>query len=350
MALVKWLVTILLLCSGWQAMAQHLEPDVLDEIELYNGDKITGKLKQIQRGELTFDGDKLGDLVTIKLRDIKYIAARRKEYLIETVQTLRYVGILLHGISPGWVRVVGKTDTIALAIQDLDQIENLDQRFWTRLDGNASLGYSYSRSSNIGRINESHSMTYSTRKWLFVTTGDLMYTMDEGYRGIEKADLALQGYFEFWKRLFAITNAQYQRSTELGLNARYQIAEAVGPIVLKNRRHDLRVASGISGQKEYSTDTTNRGKSITAEIPVFVSYYLYRLGKPEIKLQFSNGMYFSLTDKGRFRLDQNVTLYWKIISHLSANVQVYVDYDTKPPNVDAQKVDYGTVFSIGYSF
>ncbi|WP_167018910.1 DUF481 domain-containing protein [Chitinophaga sp. Cy-1792] len=330
--------------------AQQLVPDVLDEIRLFNGDHLTGKVKQIQRGELTFDPDKLNDNVVLKLRDIDYIVARRKQYLVEDVNTIRYVGTLAKGKAPGWVKIMQEHDTIDLFIQDLDHIENLDNKFWTRLDGNASLGYSYSRSSAIGRINESHTATYSTRRWLFQTTGDLMYTMDSEFKGIEKADMAINAYIEFWKRFFAVTSIQFQRSTELGLNARYQAAEAAGPIILKNRKHDLRAATGISVQKEYSTDSVNNGRSVSAEVPVYVNYYLYKLGKPEVKLQFANAVYFGIRDNHRFRVDQNVTLYWKIVTHLTANVQVYFDFDSRPPNVDAQKVDYGTVFSIGYSW
>ncbi|MFB6454032.1 DUF481 domain-containing protein [Chitinophaga sp. Hz27] len=353
MALVKYIHAGLFAAAilfSWKTAAQQLTPGISDEIQLFNGDHLTGKVKQIQRGELTFDPDKLNDNAVIKLRDIDYIVARRKQYLIEDVNNIRHVGILSKGKAPGWVKIIREHDTIDLFIQDLDHIENLDKKFWTRLDGNASLGYSYSRSSNIGRINESHTATYSTRRWLFQTNGDLMYTMDSEFKGIEKADMGLNAYIEFWKKFFAVSTLQFQRSTELGLNARYQAAQGAGPIILKNRKHDLRMATGISVQKEYSTDSVNNGRSVSTEIPLYVNYYLYKLGKPELKLQCTNAIFYGISDQGRWRIDQNVILYWKIISHLTANVQVYFDFDSRPPNVDAQKVDYGTVFSIGYSW
>lgn len=330
--------------------AQTLHPEESDVIEFMDGDKISGKVKKIQRGELTLDPDKLEDLVTIKLRNIRSIMARRKLYLIESVANTRYLGILERGRAPGWVRIIQKKDTTELFIEDLDNIENMDDNFWKRLDGSASLGFSYSRSSNIGRINESHSMTYSTRNWLFLTSGDLMYTIDNEFKGIEKADLAVQAYIEFWKKWFAVSSVQFQRSTELGLSARMQLAEGAGPILIKNRKTDLRTATGFSIQKEYSTDSINAGRSISAEIPLFVNYYLYELGTPYLTLQASNSLFFSLSQKGRWRVDQSITLYWKIVTHLNLNVQFYFDYDSQPPDVNAQKVDFGTVFSIGYSW
>lgn len=355
MALVKWIGTILLLAGCCclkpvTLLAQQLHPGETDVIEFMDGDRIKGKVKKIQRGELILDPDKLEDLVTIKLRNIKSITARRKLYLIESVANIRYLGILEPGRGPGWVKIIQAKDTTELFVEDLDNIENMDDNFWKRLDGSASLGFSYSRSSNIGRVNESHNMTYSTKNWLFLTSGDLMYTIDNAFKGIEKADLAVQAYIEFWKKWFAVSSIQFQRSTELGLSARMQAAEGVGPILIKNRRNDLRAASGFSVQKEYSTDSVNSGRAVSLEIPLFINYYLYKLGTPELTLQATNSIFFSLSEAGRWRADQNITLYWKIVSHLNLNIQVYLDYDSRPPDVTAQKVDFGTVFSIGYSW
>jgi hypothetical protein len=355
MALVKNICVILLFAACRIIMpatllAQQLHPDETDIIEFMDGERIVGKVKKIQRGELTLDPDKLEDLVTIKLRNIKSITARRKLYLIESIANKKYYGILEPGRAAGWVKIIQEKDTTELFVEDLDNIENLDDDFWKRLDGTASLGFSYSRSSNIGRVNESHSMTYSTRNWLFLTSGDLMYTMDSQFKGIEKADLAVQAYIEFWRKWFAVSSVQFQRSTELGLSARLQLAEGAGPILIKNRRNDLRVASGISVQQEFSTDSIKADRSLSTEIPLFVNYYLYKLGTPELTLQATNSVFFSLSQGGRWRADQNITLYWKIVTHLNLNVQFYFDFDSQPPNAGAQKTDFGTVFSIGYSW
>lgn len=332
------------------AVAQRFFPDEPDVIEFNNDDKMQGKLKRIQRGELKFDPDILEDLFTTKLRNVKYIRARRKEYMVETINNSKYYGTIDIGKAPGWVKVISISDTIDIHILDLDNIENLDDNFWRRLDGNINFGFSYSRHSNIGRINGNHSMAYSTRKWTFKTNGDLMYTIADEFKGVEKADWALQAYFEFWKKWFTLSQAQFQRSTELGLDARFQVLKAAGPIIIKNRRNDLRIASGLSAQKEYSTDSMNSHRNISMEIPLIVNYWLFKLGSPEIKLQATNSLFFSISQNGRWRDDQNIVLYWEIVTHLNLNIQLYMNYDSKPPNVDAQKVDYGAVFSVGYSW
>lgn len=342
---------MILLCgTAPHTIAQTINTSTLDVLEFYNGDKLTGKIKQIQRGELTVSPDKQDDDAVVKLRDLAYIVARRKMYIIETVRNQRFYGVLDKGILPGFVRIIQAHDSLEISILDLDYIENMDSNFWRRLDGSVSLGFSYSRSSNIGRLNESHSMTYSTKHWVFGTSGDLMYTMDQDFKGLEKADLALQGYREFWQKWFVVSIVQFQRSTELGLSARFQAVEAAGPVLIKSRKQDLRIATGLSTQREAAIDSAGTGGNVSLEVPLRGSYYLFRLGTPELKLEADNTIFFGISEGGRIRSDQNVTLYWKIITHLNVNVTLYANYDSRPPVSGAQKIDFGTVFSVGYSW
>lgn len=331
--------------------AQHLHPQERDTVKFYNEDRLVGEVKRLQRGELTFAPDKIDDDVVLKLKDIRMLIARRKPYKIEDLNNKKFFGTMEPAARDGMVNIVSAADTVTLYIEDLDNFLELDANFWKRLDGNVSLGFSFTRSSNIGRINGSSSLKYATRLFVWQLNGDVIYTIDETFKGIEKADMALSGYVEFWRRFFSFTQAQYQRITELGVTARVQATQGVGPILVKNRHADMRLASGISAQREYSADSI-KGNTTTnsVEIPLIFNYYIFRLGTPQVKLQVSNNVFFSTTQAGRWRFDQNITLDWKIIKHLNTSLQLYVNYDSKPIDPAANKIDYGIVFSIGYSW
>lgn len=346
--MVKTILFLLLCCCFEKLYAQQLRPDERDIIQFYNGDQLIGEIKSVQRGELEFDPDRISENITLKLRDIKHLRSRNRKYLVEDVNNVRHYGIL--DISPveGMVHIITATDTISMFLEDIALLTNMDDNFWRRLNGNISLGFSYTKSSNIGRINGSNTLSYSTRLWEWRLNGDIIYTIDEDYKGVEKADVALGAYIEFWKKWYSVTQVQYQRITELGINARAQVLEGLGPILIKNRHNDLRAGTGISGQVEFSGDTSTAQQSL--EIPLFINYYLFRLARPEIKLQVGNMAFFSLTTEGRWRNDQSVTLSWKPVSHLLFELQLYSNFDSKPPSKSAQKMDYGLVFSVGYSF
>ncbi|AXY72665.1 DUF481 domain-containing protein [Paraflavitalea soli] len=67
-------------------------------------------------------------------------------------------------------------------------------------------------------------------------------------------------------------------------------------------------------------------------------------------LQSTQNLYFSLTQKGRIRHDEQIKLTWKLITDFSLNLTLYDNYDSQPPGENATTVDYGIVFGISYSF
>lgn len=333
------------------AAAQQTDPLARDELRFMNGDRLRGEIKSVQMGELVFSADEVNDDVTVKLKDIRMLKAKRMIYVVEDINARKYYGILDSSRFPGWVSVYTLTDTVDIFLQDLDNIRVLDEDLWKRIDGSISLGFSYSRSSQVGRINGGGELSYNTRRWILQMNSDIMYTIDENYKGIEKADLSVQGYYEFRRRWFSIGQVQYQRITELGVDARIQGIAGVGPTLVKSRHQDLRTATGISVQQEFATDTLgNRTNTVNSEIPLILNYVLFRPGHPDLRLQARNNIFFSLSQKGRWRVDQNITFAWKIIRHLNTSLQFYLNYDSQPPAGSSGAVDYGVVFSIGYSF
>lgn len=349
-AMHRLIGALILIAFPLAAFTQQTAPGTRDEVWFMNGDRLQGEIKSVQRGELTFSADEVNDDVTIKLKDIRMLKAKRMLYIVEDIYARKYYGVLDSSRFSGWVSVHTATGPVEIFLQDLDNIRVLDENLWNRIDGSVSLGFSYTRSSQVGRINGGGDMRYNTRKWVLQLNSDIMYTMDQEYKGIEKADLSLQGYFEFRPRWFNIGLVQFQRITELGVDARFQGIVGVGPTIIKNRYQDFRVASGISLQQEYGSDDAGEKGSFNAEIPLVINYFLYRPGHPDLRLQSRSTLFFSLSDKGRWRADQNATLTWKIVRHLSTSLQVYLNYDSQPLVGSSGAVDYGVVFSIGYSF
>jgi len=58
----------------------------------------------------------------------------------------------------------------------------------------------------------------------------------------------------------------------------------------------------------------------------------------------------SITQWGRFRHDGQLNVRWKIISDFYINLQLYDNYDNKPPGKNAATFDFGVVFGLTYKF
>jgi hypothetical protein len=339
-----------LMCVITEARSQDSTEAKKDMLRFWNGDRIVGEVKSIQRGELRFAADEISDDITVKLKDIALLRAVRIPFAIEDIFGRRYTGFLDSSGTRGMVRILLGSSATEVYIEDLNYLHGLEIDFWKRLEGDIAIGFSYTQSSKVGRINGSSTIGYSTQNWKFQLNTDLIYTMDEAFKGIEKADMAMQGNYEWGKRGFGLMQLQFQRITELGVNARFQGTAGLGPVLIKSRRDELRMATGISVQQEYGKDSSRSNGQFNTELPLFADYYLFQLGRPELYLQAGNILFFSLSEKGRWRSDMNASLNWKIVRHLKMSVQVYVNYDSKPPGGNEGEVDFGIIYNIGYTF
>ena len=61
-------------------------------------------------------------------------------------------------------------------------------------------------------------------------------------------------------------------------------------------------------------------------------------------------MYPSLTDIGRVRSDLRTTFKLEIVEDFFWALELYADYDSDPLTLDAEKIDYGFVTSVGWSY
>ncbi len=61
-------------------------------------------------------------------------------------------------------------------------------------------------------------------------------------------------------------------------------------------------------------------------------------------------MYSGLTQWGRFRYDSNTTVAWELFKNFSFSLNLYLNFDNRPPDEISGKTDYGTVIGLSYKF
>jgi hypothetical protein len=141
---------------------------------------------------------------------------------------------------------------------------------------------------------------------------------------------------------------KYQRNFELGLARRFQ--EGVGLVlnVLKKNNFQIRLLSGLVVNQEKNTE----GFESPTQVEIPFNFYLefFKFSHPNISISTNQTSYISLTDAGRIRWDAETRFSWEIISDLALSIQLYHNYDNKPPSDNSRQWDYGTVTSIKYIF
>lgn len=319
-----------------------------DTIYLKNGQTIFGTLKSISLGKISFDAEDL-TVINIKNTKIKTIEASKRYYRMETVKHKEFFGILKKSEKDGFVNIStpGEDQQYPMALSDISALNYYSAKnsIW---EGNISAGYTFTKSSQIGRLNFDASFRCLMKKGEYSVVASSIITQEGGDWIRDRENLMLnRDYFlnALWK-MGVLLN--YQRNLELGLARRYQEGFGIGYTWLTNSSMKGDITSGLIVNQEKSIP--DDGNVFTAELPFKVNYNFYRFQHPKLTLNTNQSVYVSLTQKGRIRHDGEIRIDWEMIKDFSISAKFYNSFDSKPASGMGKNFDYGIVFGLTYTF
>jgi hypothetical protein len=318
-----------------------------DTIFFNNGSTMIGEINKIKLGVLSFDPDDAND-ITVQLRNLKTLSAVRKVFRIETVRQDVYYGRLIPDTTKNYVKMVHGGDTSLLYLQDITVMYPYEKSFMQRFSGDVGLGYSYTRSSNFGRVNFNGNMNYASRKEQISLSASAIYTMSDTSFTRDNENLYFKYNYYFSPTWFATGFLAYQRNIELGLDRRFQEGFGGGNKFITNQHIYAWARSGLVFNQEKNVEGATTGT--LTEIFGQLQFNFFRFTKPEVNLDFAQTFYYNLSQSGRFRTDGQTSLNWEIINDLDLNLSFYSNFDSKPPAAESKEFDFGITFGLSYSF
>lgn len=336
------LPTLAIVCSlSTPAFAQRT-----DVVTLANGDRITGEVVGLERGQLEFKTDDAGTLYLEWDKLLSVIAARQVE--VVTADGRRFLGSLGQA-DQRTIAVVGSQGTDRLPMLDVTLITPIGTGFWRRLDGSFDIGYSYTKSSGISQLNVQSDTIYRRPGFQARVIGSLTQISKEDDDGSDDD----RGYVEMawvhykWRRWFASVAGRFETNQSLGLDLRSQIGAAAGPRLVNSNRAQLAFGAGMVFNEEQASDNEST-KNLEGLLLLHGSYYTY--DRPKTNLDLNLQLYPSLSDTGRFRLQLDASAKRELLKDFFLASTVYYTHDNRPPNPEADKSDVGIVLSIGWTY
>ena len=220
--------------------------------------------------------------------------------------------------------------------------------FLTVFSGNIGLGYSYTRSSNFGRVNFDAGMRYAARRVELTLTSTAIYTMTDTSFTRDNENLYIKNNYYFSPTWFGTVFFAYQRNLELGLERRFQEGIGMGNKIITSRHVYAWARSGFVFNQEKSINNVTTGT--LTELFGQLEFNFFRFTKPELSFKIAQTFYYNLSQNDRFRIDGQASLGWEIVDDLNLNLSFYNNYDSKPPAVESEKFDFGVTFGLSYSF
>jgi len=338
-------IILVFLCQG--ICAVMFAQAVKDTIYFNNGSMVIGELKKVQLGVLTFDPDDAND-ITVQLRKIKMIQARTKIYRIETIQDKVIFGILAKDSINHVIDVIQFNDTVTISVEDISNLYPFDKSVLQRFSGNLGVGYSYTKSSQFGRLDFDGSLNYISKQEEIKLKFSGIYTITDSSFSRDREDINLKYNYYFSPTSFATAILAYQRNVELGLNRRYQEGVGVGNKFITTKNIYAWARGGLVINQELSVENVKSGN--LTEFFSQLQFNLFRFTKPEINIDFSETVFFGITEKGRIRNDGELDINWEMIDDLNLSLGFYTNFDNQPPGKGSITFDYGLVFGVNYKF
>lgn len=334
-----WFIALFLI-FGQNALAQ-------DTLYMVTGTKLVGKLRSIDLATVRFKPSDISE-VTFQLDKVKTMHVESKLLRVETVFRQTYIGYLRASNVDGMVKMVTFYDTTDLFLSTTLHIGTFGNTFWQSTSAYLGAGYSYTKSSDIGRLNFDGRIGYAKERIESNLNTSFIMTQENNEFLRDRENVTLVGAYFYNTIWFNQIALNYQRNLELGLVSRYQQGLGIGSRFLTLQNMQAKCVVGYVLNQEKGTD--GRESGILSEVPIALLYNFYRFEKPKITISTAQAVYFGVNQSGRIRQDGDFKVSWKIITDFSFNLNLYHSYDSRSPTTQQKALDYGVVFSLGYEF
>ena len=316
-----------------------------DVVIMDNNNNITGEIKKMHFGLLTFDTDNLGTL-NIKWDKIKHVISK---YIFELdlENGGKLIGSLDSSSVSGQVIIKTEKDTFNIYKDNIVEIARIKSSFWEKISGSIALGTNYAKSTGTGQFNFAGSGTFRSKEWSTNSSLNSIFSFQNKKETAKNQNLSINVQRLLPEKWLLGAILSFEQNTELGIQLRTSIIPQGGYIFLQTNTNALWIESGLSFNNEIFTDST----ASTYNLDGFaqLKYQIFIYDHPQTTLTTYVNAYPGLTDWGRIRFNYNIIFDWELFSNFYWDLSFYFNYDNMPTG-DAATNDYGINSAIKFSF
>ena len=218
-----------------------------DVVTLVNGDRITGEVVELERGQLQFKTDSEGTIYVEWDKVVLLEAARQFE--VGTSDGRRFLGSLGGG-DERRILITGGGVVVSVAIPEVTRIAAIGESFWRKLDGSVDAGFNYTRSSGVAQTTLHSDTMFRRPAFSIQLTGSatLTYKTDDSATRSNQASVDLTYARYAGLRWFFAGLGRVETNESLGLVLRSQVAGIAGLRLVNTNSSQFQVTIGrISG-------------------------------------------------------------------------------------------------------
>ena len=316
-----------------------------DVIVLKNGDKVTGEIKSLVRGQLELSTDHMGT-VLIEWVEVAQVVSNTGQ-AIELTNGTRFYGSLAKPETESYVRINSEDGAIGVDSKDIISMYPVEASTWDRLDLSASLGFSWDKASEVGKYSLGIGAQWRDPRFITRSNFQTDITTQQDQDDSQRTVFTIS-HMRFTKnKRFRGIFGNLESNDELGINLRTLVGAGYGWIPIRSQRTLLTLMAGLDVNRE-TPDNGDSETQIEAVGSLLWDYFLF--SHPERNVQVMFSVYPSLSDVGRYRASFDTVMKVELIKDLYFKISAYAGYDSDPISITASQSDYGITSGLGYKF
>jgi hypothetical protein len=340
LALGPWFILIMLVLSC-QVRGQKT-----DVIRLSNGNEITGEVKKLEFGKLSYSTDDFG---TVSVNWKKVVSIKSdKVFEIETTQGYLFIGKLENTSDTGTVFIRAGAAGTEIRLIDITTIYPIKSRFFQRISGPVNIGAGYTQSNSLFQATYDGDLTY--RGTRIYSGMDFSGAFSRQYDSVntQRQQYSFVAGKKFRNHWYTGGIIGYEQNSELGIQSRLVLGMQFGRVIVQSIADNLNTFIALQATREYYYSDDPSTNNLELFIDIKYKHFLYYTPKSDItiELQFLP----NLTDWGRIRSNFSVMLKQEIFSDFFVSLQGYIYFDNRPVTGDLKDIDWGVTTGLGYSF
>ncbi|HSD71051.1 MAG TPA: DUF481 domain-containing protein [Woeseiaceae bacterium] len=317
-----------------------------DVVVFRNGDRLTGELKSLDRGRLSFETDPTGT-IDIEWDKVAYIRVDQ-DIQVQTESGVQYFGQIRMAKQEFKVVVDTADGPAELDNSQVVAMDPIDTGGFRALDVNVSVGYNFSKASNITQLNAGMDTEYRSIKRVLSADFSSQLSNSDSSESSQRQSLEFNYTRLRSNRWLNDGGISFDANDELGLNLRTSLSAGGGRYLVQTNNSLFILKGGVKATRENNVNQPDDVDSL--ESYGTMTWEWYRYDTPELDWSTTLEVIPSLTESGRVRGEYDATLRWEIIKDFYWQLEYYYSYDNKPQTEDAASNDYGVTTSLAYKF
>ena len=333
------LSVLLMLVSG----IAHADTDV---IVFENGDRLTGEIKSMERGQLRFDTDATGT-INIQWDKVAFISSDQN-IQVEMISGIRYFGHVKTDEDEFKVLVETGAGPIELENSRIVKMNPIDQTGIRDIDIDVAAGYNFTKASDVQQFNFAINGDYRTRERIISANFSSLFSNSASNDKSQRQILGLNYTRLRSNRWLNDGSLRFEQNDELGLNLRTSLGSGIGRILKQSNRALLVVRTGLQVTRENLVGEPDDVDSLESYFSGRLDWFRY--DSPELDWSTNLEIIPSLTESGRVRVEFDTNLKWEIIGDLFWQLEFYNSYDSQSQSDTGSSSDHGIITSVAYEF